>query len=156
MPDSLFLYTYMDMQHWHGHVHRHAAQIWSCSMHLDNGHAACIWTMDMHGSRNANKKLSLASLVFRWFTTLSPASAWAVFAERAIVDYHLSFAQEGKHKSVFRFHLQREVCWTVMWPTKLVLFRYNRNWFRHYPKQDLCFGSFVLISKQFVLVFRYT
>ncbi len=28
------------------------------------GHAARIWTMDMHGCRNANKKLSSASLVF--------------------------------------------------------------------------------------------
>ncbi len=39
------------------------------------------------------------------------------------------------------------------------LFRYNRNWnrnyFRQYPKQDVCFGCFVLISKQLVLEFQY-
>jgi hypothetical protein len=34
-------------------------------MQLGFGHAAWIWTMDMHGCWNANKKLSLASLVFR-------------------------------------------------------------------------------------------
>ncbi len=43
-------------------------------------------------------------------------------------------------------------------PPKLVSYRNNRNWnqnyFRHYPKQDVCFGCFALISKQGVLVFR--
>ncbi len=38
------------------------------------------------------------------------------------------------------------------------LYRNNRNWnwnkFRHYPKQDVCFGCFALISKQGVSVFR--
>jgi hypothetical protein len=42
----------MDMQHGHGHTTR----LWSCSMDL---------AMDMHGFRNADKQLSLASLVFR-------------------------------------------------------------------------------------------
>jgi hypothetical protein len=43
-------------------------------------------------------------------------------------------------------------------PPKLVSYRNNRNWnrnsFRHYPKQDVCFGCFALISKQGVSVFR--
>jgi hypothetical protein len=51
----------MNMQHGHGmqyrHGHGHAARI--CGMDLDSGHA---W---MHGCRNADKKLSPASLVFR-------------------------------------------------------------------------------------------
>jgi hypothetical protein len=38
------------------------------------GHAAWIWTTNMHGCQNADKKISLASLVFCYFTTLSPAS----------------------------------------------------------------------------------
>ncbi len=66
----------MDMQHGHGH----ALWIWTCSMGMDTQYsfdnAACIWTMDMHGCRNADKKFSPASLVFRQFTTLSPASAF--------------------------------------------------------------------------------
>jgi hypothetical protein len=37
-------------------------------------------------------------------------------------------------------------------PTKLVSIRnnrkLNRNYFRHYPKQDVCFGCFDSISKQ--------
>jgi hypothetical protein len=45
----------MNMQHGHGH----AVWIWLCSMDLDNAHA---W---MHGCRNADEKLSKASLVFR-------------------------------------------------------------------------------------------
>jgi hypothetical protein len=43
-------------------------------------------------------------------------------------------------------------------PPKLVSNRnnrnWNRNWFRHYPKQEVCFGCFALISKQGVSVFR--
>ncbi len=43
-------------------------------------------------------------------------------------------------------------------PPKLVSYRNNRNCnrnlFRHYPKQDVCFGCFALISKQGVSVFR--
>jgi hypothetical protein len=43
-------------------------------------------------------------------------------------------------------------------PPKLVLYRNNRNWnrnqFWHYPKQDVCFGCFALISKQGISVFR--
>jgi hypothetical protein len=43
-------------------------------------------------------------------------------------------------------------------PTKLVSIRNNRKWnrnlFRHYPKQDVCFGCFDSISKQHVSVFR--
>jgi hypothetical protein len=56
----------MDMQYGHGH----AARIWSCGMDLDR---------DMHGCMDAgmpDKKRSPASLVFRYFTTLSPASAF--------------------------------------------------------------------------------
>jgi hypothetical protein len=54
-------------------------------------------------------------------------------------------------------------CWNktaalpVGCPPKLVSYRNNRNWnqnyFRHYPKQDVCFAYFALISKQGVLVF---
>jgi hypothetical protein len=44
----------MDMQYGHGH----AARIWVCSMDLDRAHA---W---MHGCRNADEKLSPASLVY--------------------------------------------------------------------------------------------
>jgi hypothetical protein len=43
----------MDMDMQHGHEH----SAWF-------GHAAWIWKMDMHGCRNADKKLSLASLIF--------------------------------------------------------------------------------------------
>jgi hypothetical protein len=43
-------------------------------------------------------------------------------------------------------------------PPKLVSYRNNRNGnrneFRHYPKQDVCFGCFALISKQGVSMFR--
>jgi hypothetical protein len=49
----------MDMQYGHGHGHGHAAPIWSSSMDLDNGHA------QMPECQNADKKLSLASFVFR-------------------------------------------------------------------------------------------
>ncbi len=42
-------------------------------------------------------------------------------------------------------------------PPKLVSYwnnqNWNRNYFRHYPKQDVCFGCFALISKQGVSVF---
>jgi hypothetical protein len=37
------------------------------------GHAAWIWIMDMLGCWNADKKLSLALLVFRYFTMLRSA-----------------------------------------------------------------------------------
>ncbi len=50
--------------------------------------------------------------------------------------------------------------WFWSWvgcPPKLVSYRNNRNWnrnlCRHYPKQDVCFGCFALISKQGVSVF---
>jgi hypothetical protein len=43
-------------------------------------------------------------------------------------------------------------------PSKLVSIRNNRNWnqnlFRHYPKQNLCFGCFASIPKQRVSMFR--
>ncbi len=43
-------------------------------------------------------------------------------------------------------------------PPKLVSYRNNQNWIRnlfwHYPKQDICFGCFPLISKQGVSVFQ--
>ncbi len=52
--------------------HGHTAQLWSCSMDL---------AMDMHGCRNANKKFSPASLVFRQFTTLSPAPAFQHYGQ---------------------------------------------------------------------------
>jgi hypothetical protein len=72
---GISIYMYMgidvDMQHWHGH----ATWTWICSIDMDMqhghwhaariGHAAWIWTMDMHGCRNADQKVSLASLVFR-------------------------------------------------------------------------------------------
>jgi hypothetical protein len=48
--------------------------------------------------------------------------------------------------------------WSVVGcPTKLISYRNNQNWnrnqFRHSPKQDVCFGWFALISKQGVSVF---
>ncbi len=54
------------MQYGYGH----AVWIWLCSMDLDSAHA---W---MHGCQNADEKLSPASLVFRQFILLSPASAF--------------------------------------------------------------------------------
>ncbi len=43
-------------------------------------------------------------------------------------------------------------------PSKLVSIRNNRNWnrnqFRHYPKQNICFGSFGFIPKQRVSMFQ--
>ena len=43
-------------------------------------------------------------------------------------------------------------------PSKLVSIRNNRNWnrnlFRHYPKQNVCFGCFASIPKQRVSMFR--
>jgi hypothetical protein len=43
-------------------------------------------------------------------------------------------------------------------PAKLISIRnnrkWNRNWFRNYPKQDVCFGCFGSISNQGVSVFR--
>ncbi len=43
-------------------------------------------------------------------------------------------------------------------PSKLVSIRNNRNWnrnlFRHYPKQNICFGFFSSIPKQRVSMFR--
>ncbi len=43
-------------------------------------------------------------------------------------------------------------------PSKLVSIRNNRNWnrnlFRHYPKQNVCFGCFASIPKQRVSIFR--
>ncbi len=53
----------MAMQHGHGYT----ARLWSCSMDL---------AMNVHGCRSADKQLSPASLVFRYFTMLSPASAF--------------------------------------------------------------------------------
>jgi hypothetical protein len=38
-------------------------------------------------------------------------------------------------------------------PAKLISIRNNRNWFRNYQKQDVCFRCFGSISKQGVLVF---
>ncbi len=50
---------------------------------------------------------------------------------------------------------------TTSWlgcPSKLVSIRNNRNWnrnlFRHYPKQNVCFGCFASIPKQTVSMFR--
>ncbi len=52
----------------------------------------------------------------------------------------------------------QQIAAAVACPSKLVSYRNNRNWnrnqFRHYPKQDVCFGCFALISKQGVLVFQ--
>jgi hypothetical protein len=43
-------------------------------------------------------------------------------------------------------------------PSKLVSIGNNRNWnrnlFRHYPKQNVCFGCFASIPKQRVSMFR--
>ncbi len=43
-------------------------------------------------------------------------------------------------------------------PSKLVSIRNNRNWnrnqFRHYPKQNVCFSCFASIPKQRVSMFR--
>ncbi len=43
-------------------------------------------------------------------------------------------------------------------PSKLVSIRNNRNWnrnlFRHYPKQNVCFGCFASLPKQRVSMFR--
>jgi hypothetical protein len=68
-----------DMQHGHGH----AEWIWTCSMDLDRQHRSghAVWTcscsMDLDKEcRNADEKLSPASLIFCQFTTLSPASAF--------------------------------------------------------------------------------
>ncbi len=45
-------------------------------------------------------------------------------------------------------------------PPKLVLYRNNRNWnrndFRHYPKQDVCFGCFALILNREFWCFETT
>jgi hypothetical protein len=45
-----------------------------------------------------------------------------------------------------------------MCPSKLVSIRNNRNWnrnlFRHYPKQNVCFDCFASKPKQRVLMFR--
>ncbi len=44
-------------------------------------------------------------------------------------------------------------------PSKLISIRNNRNWnrnlFRHYPKQNVCFGCFASIPKQRVSMFRF-
>ncbi len=49
-------------------------------------------------------------------------------------------------------------CPLIGCPSKLVSIRNNRNWnrnlFRHYPKQNVCFGCFASISKQRVSMFR--
>ncbi len=56
--------------------------------------------------------------------------------------------------------MEAQVCvqYKLGCPSKLVSYRNNWNWdrnlFRHYPKQDVCFGWFALISKQGVSVFR--
>jgi hypothetical protein len=65
----------MDMRYGHGHAvwtwtrntdlvmqHGLVNAAWTCNAGLVN--AAWIWTVDMHGCRNADKKLSPASLVF--------------------------------------------------------------------------------------------
>jgi hypothetical protein len=51
----------MDMHYGHGH----AAWAWTHSTALIMQHGSGQWTMDMHGCQNADKKVSLASLVFR-------------------------------------------------------------------------------------------
>jgi hypothetical protein len=64
-----------------------------------------------------------------------------------------SCAQFRPQKDVGGFSLG-QISWLGC-PAKLVSIRNNRNWnrneFRYYPKQDVCFGS---ISKQRVSVFR--
>jgi hypothetical protein len=76
----------MDMQHGHGRT-------WTRSTDMDTqhgfGHAAWIWTMDMHGCQNADKKLSLASLVFLKFTTLSPALVFRHHGQPGIASVRL-------------------------------------------------------------------
>jgi hypothetical protein len=78
-----------DMQHGHGH----AVWPWTWSMDMDmqhgSGHAAWIWTMDMRGCRNANKKRSLASLVFSYFAKLSPASAFRHYGQSGTAGHGL-------------------------------------------------------------------
>jgi hypothetical protein len=67
------------MQYGHGH----AARIWSCGMDLDR---------DMHGCMDAempDKKFSPASLVFRYFTTHSPASAFRHHGQSGTADHGL-------------------------------------------------------------------
>ncbi len=48
--------------------------------------------------------------------------------------------------------------WEIGCPSKLVSIRNNRNWnrnlFRHYPKQNVCFSCFASIPKQRVSMFR--
>ncbi len=63
--------------------HEHGQSAWTISTDNQHGHEAQTWTctMDMerdkhHGCRNADKKFSPASLVFRQFLTLGPASAF--------------------------------------------------------------------------------
>ncbi len=45
---------------------------------------------------------------------------------------------------------------SMLWcPSKLVSIRnWNRNQFRHYPKQNICFGCFASVPKQRVSMFR--
>jgi hypothetical protein len=63
----------MDMKHGHGH----APWTWTCTMDMDmhhgHGDGQAPW---MPECRNADKKFSPASLVFRYFVTLSPASVF--------------------------------------------------------------------------------
>ncbi len=51
-----------------------------------------------------------------------------------------------------------EIASSLGCPSKLVSIRNNRNWnrnlFRHYPKQNVCFGCFASIPKQRVSMFR--
>jgi hypothetical protein len=83
LAPCIFIYTH-EHQHAHEHALAHAHTPMMCGMNMDrnmdvqHGHGQ---TMDMemdkhHGCRNADKKFSPASLVFRWFITLSPASAF--------------------------------------------------------------------------------
>jgi hypothetical protein len=76
----------MDMGKQHGHGHGAWTKTWASSMHIDtqhgHGHEAWTCTTDIemdkhHGCRNADEKFSPASLVFRQFSTLIPAS-WSV------------------------------------------------------------------------------
>jgi hypothetical protein len=79
----------MNMQHGHGHV----VWTWTCSMDIDMqhgfGHAAWIWTTNMHGCWNADKKISLASLVFCYFTLLSLAAEFRHHGQSSTASHKL-------------------------------------------------------------------
>ena len=61
---------------------------------------------------------------------------------------------------IFVLGLNSNICYgsQLGCPSKLVSIRNNRNWnrnlFRHYPKQNVCFGCFASIPKQRVSMFR--